>query len=127
MRVVKFLISGALGLATNIGLVALCVEKFNFHYLTASVIGFSAAVIIGFLLQKYWTFGEETGERIQTQFILYALLALFNLAMNTALVYSLVEFFEVYYLFAQALGALSVATVSFFSYREIIFKTKTIQ
>lgn len=120
MRVLKFLLTGTIGLSVNLG---------TFHtlyvlgvpYLAGSVGAFIVAMCVGFVLQKYWTFEEHTFGRAHTQFMLYVMLTLGNLGVNTLIVYVLVEYTGAHYLVAQTVGAGSVAFVSYFVYRRYIF------
>lgn len=120
MRIVRFLCTGAIGLSTNLGMFRL-LYILGVPYLVGSVAAFSVAMVVGFLLQKYWTFEERSRERAQTQFIQYALLTLGNLVLNTFLVYALVEYGHAHYLLAQAMGAGAIAILSYFVYRRYIF------
>jgi putative flippase GtrA len=121
MRVGKFLLSGLVGLSVNLG-VFRSLYVLGVPYLAGSAVAFSIALVVGFVLQKYWTFGERTPERARTQFVLYAMLALCNLAVNTLIVYALVEYAGAHYLIAQTVGAGLVAFVSYFVYRLYIFR-----
>ena len=120
MRILKFLIAGATGLSVNLGVFHM-LYVLGVPYLAGSIVSFSIVMVVGFMLQKFWTFEEHTLERTRTQFTLYATLALCNLAANTLIVYVLVEPMNVHYLVAQTIGAGSVALVSYFIYRLHIF------
>lgn len=120
MRVLKFLLSGGIGLSVNLGVFHM-LYVFDVPYLVGSIAAFCVAMVVGFVLQKYWTFEKRTLERVRTQFALYAALTFCNLAMNTLIVYVLVEYVGAHYLIAQTIGAGSVALVSYFVYRFYIF------
>lgn len=124
MRALKFLISGLIGISVNLSIYWVLVAVFAVHYLPGSMVALLISLIVGFLLQKYWTFEDRAHERAPVQFSLYAGLALLDLAVNSAIVYSLVEWMGIYYLLAQAIGSGVIAISSFFIYREIIFKVR---
>ena len=120
MRVLKFFFSGVIGLGVNLGVFHL-LFVLGVPYLAGSVAAFLVAMIVGFILQKYWTFGERSQKRVQKQFLLYVMLTLCNLAVNTLIVYVLVEYASAHYLVAQTIGAGSVALTSYVIYRRYIF------
>jgi putative flippase GtrA len=120
MRVLKFLATGAIGISVNL-LVFHLLHIFGAAYLVGSIAGFLVAVFVGFVLQKYWTFDDRSPERSRTQFVQYVILALFNLVINTGIVYVLIGRLNVYYLAAQAIGAALVAIDSYLFYRFFIF------
>lgn len=120
MRVFKFLITGAIGLSVNLG-VFHTLYVLGVPYLAGSVSALLIAMVVGFVLQKYWTFEERSYERTRTQFMLYGMLSLCNLGVNTLIVYLLVEYANLYYLIAQAIGAGLVACTSYLAYKHYIF------
>lgn len=120
-RIARYLATGGVGLVVNLGSYRLLVERFALPYLPGSMIAVSLSTITGFILQKYWTFAEHDHSRVPRQFLLYASLACWNLCLNTAIVFVLVEYTGAHYLFAQACGAGIVALSSFFIYRYYIF------
>ena len=124
MRTLRYLVSGSIGLSVNLGLYRALVQFVHAQYLVGSVIAVSVSTIVGFLLQKYWTFEERSHERAPLQFTLYALIAILNIGLNTLVVFILVNTLGAHYLLAQATAAGVVALGSFFVYREVIFKKK---
>ncbi|MDE1919374.1 MAG: GtrA family protein [Patescibacteria group bacterium] len=125
MRVLKFLATGIIGMSVNLTLFH-ALYVIGVPYLAGSALAFLAALVVGFLLQKYWTFEDRARERLRAQFALYAALALTNLAVNTLLVFLLVEYAGAYYLVAQAVGAGSVALASYFVYERFIFSGRAL-
>ena len=72
MRVLKYLVTGAIGLSVNLG-VFRALYVLGVPYLAGSVAAFLVAMFVGFVLQKYWTFNDRAPERVRTQFMLYAM------------------------------------------------------
>lgn len=121
MRVLKFLIAGVIGMSVNLGVFHL-LYVLGVPYLIGSIAGVLVAMVIGFIFQKYWTFGDRASGRTHTQFVLYGALALTNLLLNTGIIYILIGTFGVYYLLAQAIGAAVTSTDSFIAYHFVIFR-----
>lgn len=119
-RVLKFLTTGGIGLTVNLSVFHIFVTL-GVPYLMGSIVALVIAMLVSFILQKYWTFEERTFGRTHRQFIQYALLALFNLGINTLIVYLSVEHLHVHYLIAQTIGAGMVAFTSYFTYKFYIF------
>lgn len=126
-RIARYLATGAIGLVVNLGSYHLLVAFARISYLPGSMIAIALSTVVGFLLQKYWTFGERSHATAPRQFALYAALALWNLGLNTLIVFALVEYFALHYLIAQTIGAGVVAVSSFFAYHYYIFAHSTPQ
>ncbi|MCC6290738.1 GtrA family protein [Candidatus Nomurabacteria bacterium] len=121
MRGLKFFLTGLVGLSVNLGVFNL-LYLLGLPYLYGSVMSFLVAMVVGFLLQKYWTFEDCSRERAYVQFASYAALTSCNLLLNTFIVYALVDYADVYYLVAQATGAGLLSLLSYFVYRFYIFR-----
>jgi putative flippase GtrA len=125
MRVLKFLMSGTTGLVVNLATYWFLVSVLAVHYLLGSALAFATSVVVGFLLQKYWTFDDPVHGRAPAQFSLFAVLAVVNLTINSFAVYFLIDRAGVYYLVAQTISATALAVSNFFIYREFIFKNRS--
>lgn len=106
------------------------VFKLNDWYLVGAVIGFCIALLIAFLLQKYWTFRDTGKEKRAQQFVLYGVIACVNLVLNLALLALTksaletqgVDFFDTWYVVVQSAILGVGALVSFLANRFITFK-----
>jgi|SRR3989344_80563 len=121
-RIVRFLISG--GIATGVNLLALylLVHVMGMWYLTSSIVAFFVGFVASFMLQKFWTFKDHRRDVMGKQLIIYLLIVLFNLGLNTGLVYVFVEYAKFWPLVAQALASLVIAFEGFFAYRMLVFR-----
>ncbi len=124
----RYLIGGACGAATNIFSLFLLVEVFSVWYLQAAVWSFLIAWLVSFLLQKYWIFQNYLTENgvLQKQATLFFVVSLFNLELNTLLIYIFVDFFQLWYLLAQMFSSALIAISSFFIYKHFVFQQQTI-
>lgn len=125
-RIAKYLGTGGVGLVVNLGSLHLLVDVAGAHYLPSSIIAVSLSTVVGFLLQKYWTFAERSSERAVAQFGLYVGIAIANICVNTLLVYGLVEGLGAHHLVAQFVGAGVVAVSSFVMYQRLVFRVPSV-
>ncbi len=118
----RYGVSGVVGGAIQVFFLYLWVSVFGLQgsYLVGLVLGFIFALIVNFLLQKYWTFRDRAAHRIPHQLLLYSAVALSGLALNAVLLAGAKKFLEIFglsffhgwYLLAQ--GIIFVI-VSFFN------------
>ena len=124
LRIARFGVSGITALCTNIA-VLYALLYVGLWYLFASIIGFLTGFIVSFTLQKFWTFRDHSTDAIRSQALIYFLIVLVNLGLNTALVYLLVENVHLRPVIAQVTSAFLIAGESFFAYRILVFRTAT--
>jgi glycosyltransferase involved in cell wall biosynthesis len=112
-RIARFLISGALTVLVNLAVLYAVTEYGHVWYLTSSVIAFCVSYVVNFGLQKFWTFRHAGLREIRYQLPLHLTLAIANLALNTGILFALVEWFHIWYVFAQVIAAIIIAIDSF--------------
>src|SRR5260370_1381260 len=86
-QVSRFVISGATAAGATIGTLHILVSVFGIWYVTASAISFLVGFVVSFTLQKFWTFGNRDSWMRKEQIVVYLCIVLFNLGLNTMLVY----------------------------------------
>lgn len=120
-KTLRYIISGGTGAAINIGTLFALTHFFGVWYLASSATAFIAAFFVSFYLQRTWTFQQGGSDGIRRHMALYFAAALFNLFLNTLIVYAMVEYFHLWYVFAQIIAGAAVAVFSFFVYQHLIF------
>lgn len=121
-RILRFLITGSSGAAINMVLLFIFTEFFGWWYLLSATVAFLLSIVFGFSMHKLWTFKDPSTDWISGQFSIYFGLMLFNLMANAAILYTLVERFDLWYILGQAITSLIIAVWSFFVYRKLFKK-----
>lgn len=118
----KFVFSGGTTLLVQLGILYVFTSILGWWYLTSVIIAHTCAIILNFLLQKFFVSRNFDMSAIRSQFASYLVIAFMYIGINTFSMYVLVSIFILPYLLAQTLivGVLSVAT--FFIYRNYIFR-----
>jgi putative flippase GtrA len=120
-KAVRYLISGGSAAVVNLGSFAVMTKVFGVWYLAASIAAFLLSFVVSFVLQRSWTFEVRGTTALVEHTSLYFIAALANLALNTFIVFLLVEYAGSGSLLAQFIAGVIVACESFFVYR-LIFK-----
>lgn len=121
IRIVKYLFAGGFATGLNLLLLYCFTEFLHIYYLLSAVGAFLVSFAFSFILQKYWTFKNRSINRARSQAAKYFLMQVSNLALNTTLLYTLVEYGHIWYIFAQAIVSLVLAIVTFFISQRFIF------
>lgn len=121
-RLLRYFISGGTAAAVDFLFLYLFTDGFGLHYLLSAVLAFLVAFGVSFVLQKFWTFQDHSTERIHTQGVLYFVVALANLLLNTLLMYLFVDWLHFWYMGAQFFASGLIALESFFISKHVVFK-----
>ena len=90
LRFIKFGMVGLLGMAIDFSITWFFKEKLRVNKYIANSLGFSVAVINNFLLNRYWTF-ENNSAPIAGQLTKFALVSIAGLLINNLLLYLLLR------------------------------------
>jgi putative flippase GtrA len=121
-KIFRYIISGGIATCLNIVVLFICVHYYDLWYLTSAIISFCFAVVVSYLLQKFWTFKNYLRENISKQFFIFFIFALSMLLLNTLLMYLFVEIIGFYYLIAQITVSLIIGLASYAFHSKLIFK-----
>ncbi|HVX91423.1 MAG TPA: GtrA family protein [Candidatus Paceibacterota bacterium] len=122
-RGLRFVISGGVAALTTLLVLYVLHGHLGVPYLIGSVLGFIAGVCVNFTLQKWFVFQSGAGARMHTQAASFLGVNLVTLALNTLLLYILVDFLHIYYLLAQVMVQAVIAGASFVVYG-LIFRPR---
>lgn len=109
---VRFAVVGTLCFVTGLVGVYLLTELLRWHYLVSTTVAVIAANVLGWLLNRAWTFELRT-RRSLPEFLRYGFVNACAMAVSLTLVGVLVSGLGVHYLVACALVALAMAVVNF--------------
>jgi|CXWK01.1.fsa_nt_gi putative flippase GtrA len=122
--VMRYFFSGGTSALLELLVLFVLVNFFRVFYLSAAIVAMTVAFIARFLLQKYVTFGNKDKTHVLKQLSYYAILYFISLCATAWLLYGFVEVLGIWYLFAQILSIIIVATGCFFIYKIFIFRTE---
>ena len=121
-KIGRYIVSGGTATLTNLFLLYLFTSVFGIWYIVSAMMSFVIAFGVSFSLQKYWTFKDSSTEKTHRQMVLYFIVAVINLSINTGLLYLVVQFIGLQYLVGQIATSACVALESYFVYQFLIFK-----
>jgi putative flippase GtrA len=123
-RITRFLISGGTAAIMNLTVLYACTDLLHFWYVYSAGIAFILGLLVSFTLQKFWAFQHADTNRIHVQFAAYTALQIVNLAIDTAGIYLLVEYFGLWYILAQVFLLAVISVWTYFIFNRVLFRQK---
>lgn len=120
-RIARFIISGGLAAGTNLVSLFIMTHYLGMWYLLSSTIAFLLSFAVSFTLQKFWTFRDDSRDRIGRQASIYFAVLIAGLIANAAFVYAFVEYIGLHYLLAAILSGAIIAFFNYIVYKRYIF------
>ncbi len=126
-RFIRFLFSGGTATLSNLALLYFFTDLLHIWYITSTVLAMTISTFISFGLQKFWTFKDGDRSKMSWQLPAYILLCIFNLFLNTFLVFVFVEGLDLWYILAQIISSGLIAFLTFFVFKYYIFKEPIVE
>ena len=89
-KFVKFVFVGLISTVINYGLFASLYISLGIYYIISSIVGYFSGLIVGYYLNKNWTYGSEI-ENNRKYFHKYLVVYLCSLLSSTVFLFALVE------------------------------------
>lgn len=124
VRVVRFVAAGSTAAISQLVLLYILTDIIGLWYLASSIIAFCIAVLISFVLHKFWTFKDRVIKGIFGQFAAFFGVAVFGLVFNTVLMFLWVDLIHLWYIYAQVITGLLVMFSNFTLYKFVVFRNK---
>lgn len=124
IKVIRYIFAGGFTVIVNLAVLYILTDLFHLWYLASAIIAFCVGVITSYLLQKFFTFRDNSTKNLHIQFVVFLIYNILMLGVNTLFMYILVDRFHFWYIFSQITITVCTAFVNFVFFNKIIFPDK---
>ncbi len=107
IRIIKFGIIGSTGFVIDMSVTWIFKEIFGVDQYISHALGFIAAVVNNYVLNKYWTFQDNSVKSVR-QFGFFFFISLIGMGFNTFFLYVFVEFVHINFYLGKVLAVMLV-------------------
>jgi len=112
-KVVRFCIGGAIGCGAYYAALYGLTEYAGWWYVVSAMAGYILNTAISFVIQKYWTFGDQGTKTLGTQIKAYFVMNVFFFVLNALLLWLLVAHAHIWYIYAQIIVTAVITVLSY--------------
>ncbi|MBL1208661.1 GtrA family protein [Geminocystis sp. GBBB08] len=120
-EIIKFTIVGIVCLSFNIVILWILTDKFKVEEIMATIIGFFFSNLLGFFLNKYFTF-KITNTNIFKEIYKYYAVMTSSFIANLFLMFILVKIFHIWIVYASLMVAILFYIYNYFMHKNWSFK-----
>jgi len=121
---VRFCLVGIINTVVDFSVYLFFSRVIGLYFLLANILAILAAMTVSFILNKYWTFANLE-KKIKTQYLKFALVNLVYFFLNNSIVLCLVDYLNLYDLWAKVIAIIIGLFWNFFANRYWTFKNTT--
>ncbi|MBM3282686.1 glycosyltransferase [Candidatus Gottesmanbacteria bacterium] len=119
-QLLRFLVSGIFTNLANYLAFIVTYRLLAFYYVISSVVGFFTGFVVGFVLNRIYTFGSQS-RNIPGEMIKFFVVNLVSLGVNIATIYLLVDNLKIRAEFSQVVAIITSAIANFLGYKFYVF------
>jgi putative flippase GtrA len=120
IQLVKSLFVG--GVATLADMGVLYLLEPNLGYILASIISFTIGLVINYIITSLWVFNKSSIKDKRIEFIIFTVIALAGLGLNTLFMWLFTDILKFYFLVSKAFATIIVYGFNFSARKIIIYK-----
>lgn len=121
----RYTLVGGVAFAIDLGLLFLLTEYVHLHYLLSATFSFLIGLFVNYVLSTRWIFRNSKIKNRRTEFILFSLIGVIGLGLNTILLFLFTDLIGLYYMFSKLITAILVYVWNFLGRRYFLFNTKS--
>lgn len=118
----KYLIVGVIATIIDAGTLYFLTEIFDVYYIFSNICGFLAGLTSSYLMSIKYVFNHRTLTNRKHEFIIYSLIGLFGLVMNTSILWLFTDQLKIYYMVSKLLATIVVFISNFLLRKVILFR-----
>ncbi len=115
-EIARYIVTGGVCVMLNVLIAMVLTEYFKFHYLVSLAICSAIVTVVGFVLNKSWTFRKQ-GSAVLPEFLRYSLVTGINIVITLLVCALLVERLGIPYLYAIAMIGVGAAPLTYIVHR----------
>ena len=126
-QLVRYLVTGGLAFVVDFGLFALCLYKFEWHYLLANLMGLVAGLVLNYIMSIVWVFSEckrVLENRKTAEFGIFAVVGIAGVGFNQLLMYLMVGQFGWNEMLSKIVAAVLVLMWNFGARKLMLFRER---
>lgn len=117
----RYIFVGGIAAVVNIGMLYIFTDIFKIYYLLSNVFSFSLGLIVNYILSKKFVFQDEKAISKSKEFIIYAIIGVLGLIIDTLLVGLMTSILGLYYMLSKIISTILVFIWNFGA-RKIFYK-----
>lgn len=117
----RYLFVGGIAAVVNIGMLYVFTDIININYIISNVLSFILGLFVNYLLSKKFVFQGETNISKTKEFVIYAIIGVLGLGIDTLLVWLFTDICGFYYMISKLISTLLVFIWNFGA-RKVLYK-----
>lgn len=122
IQLFRYCFVGGFAFIVDAGGLFVLTEYAGIYYLLSATISFILGLVVNYLLSTAWIFKKSKLSNRWTEFLIYSVIGVVGLALNTLFLWLFTDCLHIYYMLSKIITAALVMLWNFFARKIILFK-----
>ena len=122
IQLFRYCFVGGFAFIVDAGGLFVLTEYAGIYYLLSATISFILGLVVNYLLSTAWIFKKSKLSNRWTEFLIYSVIAVVGLGLNTLFLWLFTDCLHIYYMLSKIITAALVMLWNFFARKIILFK-----
>lgn len=113
LQFIRYFFVGGVAAVVNIGMLFIFTDVCHIYYLVSNIISFTLGLIVNYILSKLLVFQDKVSLSASKEFIIYAIIGVVGLGIDTLLMSVFTDTFNIYYMLSKIISTLLVFVWNF--------------
>jgi len=121
IQLFRYTFVGGFAFIFDFGSLYILTEYLNIYYLVSAAVAFLLGLSINYFLSVIWVFGKRSVKSKYVEFVIFALIGIFGLALNELIIWFFTEVVNIHYLYSKLISTALVYLWNFFIRKFTLF------
>ena len=121
MQFIRYFFVGGIAAVVNVGLLFIFTEICNINYVISNIFAFIFGLIVNYCLSKKIVFTNENHVNKYFEFIMYAVIGVIGLGIDTLMLFIFTDKFKIYYMLSKIISTMITFVWNFIA-RKLLYR-----
>ena len=121
----RYLFAGAAGFSADLLVLFILTHYLDVYYLLSAMVSFMAGITITYLVSIKWVFGRRSGYGRRKEFAIFSLIGVIGLLITLASMWLLTDILHIYFLISKIVATVLVYFWNFSARKKLLFDVRS--
>ena len=120
----RYLFAGGAGFSADLLVLFILTHYFDVYYIFSAMASFTVGITITYIISVKWVFGRRSAYRRRKEFAIFALIGVIGLFITLASMWLLTDMLHIYYLVSKIMATVLVYFWNFLARKKLLFDVR---
>ncbi|MDR2011219.1 MAG: GtrA family protein [Bacteroidales bacterium] len=121
IQLFRYTFVGGFAFLVDFGLLTFCKEILDLHLLVSTTIGFTAGLIVNYIISIFWVFTKSKYKNKKIEFLIFSIVGIVGLGLTNLFMWVFTDIVGIHYMISKVITTILVYLWNFFGRKYTLF------